>query len=120
MMTFPRSISRPCPRSLLPSDVPSVGMLYQYYHVILSDEGKAWTQEYAYRLYETLKTIPYAIGEGYSKFILTEDKIDDDIKVETSGNSRIVTIGEDAFYYANPFLVNLRWQIKEIIMKSLA
>lgn len=94
-------------KKIVPSDVPSVGMLYQYYHVILSDEGKAWTQEYAYRLYETLKTIPYAIGEGYSKFILTEDKIDDDIKVETSGNSRIVTIGEDAFYYANPFLVNL-------------
>lgn len=94
-------------KKIVPSDVPSVGMLYQYYHVILSDEGKAWTLEYAYRLYETLKTIPYAIGEGYSKFILTEDKIDDDIKVETSGNSRIVTIGEDAFYYANPFLVNL-------------
>lgn len=94
-------------KKIVPADVPSVGMLYQNYHIILSDEGKKWTQEYAYRLYETLKTIPYNIGEGYSKFILTEDKIDDDIKIETSGDSRTVTIGEDAFFYANPFLVNL-------------
>lgn len=94
-------------KKIVPADVPSVSMLYNNYHVILSDEGKKWTQEYAYRLYETLKTIPYSIGEGYSKFVLTADKIDDDIKIETSGNSRIVTIGEDAFYYANPFLVNL-------------
>lgn len=94
-------------KKIVPSDVPSMAMLYQNYHIILSDEGKKWTQEYAYRLYETLKTIPYSIGEGYSKFILTEDKIDDDIKIETSGDSRMVTIGEDAFYYANPFLVNL-------------
>lgn len=94
-------------KKIVPADVPSVGMLYQNYRIILSDEGKKWTQEYAYRLYETLKTIPYNIGGGYSKFILTEDKIDDDIKIETSGDSRIVTIGEDAFYYANPFLVNL-------------
>ena len=94
-------------KKIVPADVPSVGMLYQNYHIILSDEGKKWTQEYAYRLYETLKTIPYSIGEGYSKFVLTEDKIDDDIKIETSGDSRTVTIGEDAFYYANPFLVNL-------------
>ncbi len=94
-------------KKIVPADVPSVGMLYQNYRIILSDEGKKWTQEYAYRLYETLKMIPYNIGEGYSKFILTEDKIDDDIKIEASGDSRIVTIGEDAFYYANPFLVNL-------------
>ena len=94
-------------KKIVPADVPSVGMLYSNYHIILSDEDKKWTQEYAYRLYETLKTIPYNIGEGYAKFILTEDKIDDDIKIETSGNDRIVTIGEDAFYYANPFLVNL-------------
>ena len=94
-------------KKIVPADVPSVGMLYQNYHIILSDEGKTWTQEYAYRLYETLKTIPYCVFEGYSKFILTEDKIDDDINVEILGDSRIVTIGEDAFYYANPFLVNL-------------
>ncbi len=94
-------------KKIVPADVPSVGMLYQNYRIILSDEGKKWTQEYAYRLYETLKTIPYNIGGGYSKFILTEDKIDDDIKIEASGDSRIVAIGEDAFYYANPFLVNL-------------
>lgn len=94
-------------KKIVPADVPSVAMLYSDYHIILSDEDQKWTQEYAYRLYETLKTIPYYIGMGYSKFILTESKIDDDIKIETSGNDRIVTIGEDAFYYANPFLVNL-------------
>lgn len=94
-------------KKIVPANVASGAMLYNDYHIILSDDGKKWTQEYAYRLYETLKTIPYSVGEGYSKFILTEDKIDDDIKIETSGDSRIVTIGEDAFYYANPFLVNL-------------
>ena len=94
-------------KKIVPADVPSVAILYRDYHIILSDEGQKWTQEYAYRLYETLKTIPYSVAEGYSKFILTGDKIDDDIKIETSGNDRIVTIGKDAFYYANPFLVNL-------------
>lgn len=94
-------------KKIVPSDVSVAEYLNRYYHIILSDEGKKWTQEYAYRLLETLKTIPYGVGEDSAKFILTEDKIDDDIKVETSGTNRIVTIGEDAFYYANPFLVNL-------------
>ena len=94
-------------KMIVPSDVPSVGTLYRDYHVILSDEGKKWTLEYAYRLLETLKTIPYSVGDSYSKFILTDSKIDDDIDIKFSGESRTVTLGEDAFYYANPFLVNL-------------
>lgn len=95
-------------KKIVPADVPSMSIIKRDYHIILSDEGKKWTQEYAYRLLETLKTIPYSVSEsGYAKFILTEDKLTDDIKIETFGDSSIVTISEDAFYYANPFLVNL-------------
>ena len=97
-------------KQIVPADVPSVGLLYNDYHIILSDEGVKWTQEYAYRLLETLKTIPadYTYWHTfYAKFILTKEKINDDINIEKVGDDRIVTISEDAFYYANPFLVSL-------------
>lgn len=97
-------------KQIVPSDVPSQQQLYRTYHIILSDDGKKWTQEYAYRLLETMKTVIFGqVGheEGFSKFVLTTDKFNDDLKIENIGKDRVVTISEDAFYYANPFLVNL-------------
>ncbi len=95
-------------KKIVPSDVPSMSILYNNYHIILSDEGEAWTQEYAYRLLETMKTLPCEIpAEKFDKFTLTSSSIDDDIKVEDLGEGKHVTISKDAFYYANPFLVSL-------------
>ncbi len=95
-------------KKIVPSDVASMSVLYNNYHIILSDEGEPWTQEYAYRLLETMKTLPCEIpAEKFDKFLLTSSYIDDDIKVEDLGEGKQVTISKDAFYYANPFLVNL-------------
>lgn len=49
-------------KKIVPSDVPSVGILQSNYHIILCDDDRPWTQEYAYRLLETLKTIPHIPG----------------------------------------------------------
>lgn len=98
-------------KMVVPSDVPSMSLLYNDYHILLCDEGEPWTQEYAYRLLETMKTIetnPYGSHDApYSKFILTSGSINDDIAIEKSGDCQIVTLSKDAFIYANPFLVNL-------------
>lgn len=93
---------------IVPADVPYASRLYNDYGILLSDEGKPWTQEYAYRLLETMKTIwNYTMSDNPAKFILTSDHLDRDLTVEKNGDSRTVTISEDAFFYANPFLVTL-------------
>ena len=95
-------------KKIVPSDVPSMAILKDQYHIILVDEGKPWTQEYAYRILETVKTLPrdYA-GMTYCKFILTEDKLTDDLTMQKEEGGNTITISQDAFAYANPFLVNL-------------
>ncbi|MDR2496257.1 MAG: T9SS type A sorting domain-containing protein [Tannerellaceae bacterium] len=96
---------------IVPSDVPFVGVLQNQYNIILSDEEEAWTQEYAYRLAETMKTIPYFTyvhDLERSKFVLTNDRLFEDITVTKHGSgAKTVRISKDCFTYANPFLVNL-------------
>lgn len=94
-------------KKIVPANVPSWGILQSKYNILLSDEGEAWTQEYAYRLMETLKTIPYIVGDTPAKFTLTADKLNNDIVVTDLGNGKEVSLSKEAFYYANPFLVNL-------------
>lgn len=95
-------------KKIVPSDVPSHSILLDKYCIVLSDDGEQWTQEYAYRLMETMKTIyDYNWNRDTTIVKLTTDAIADDIKVETLGGGREVTISKDAFVYANPYLVNL-------------
>ena len=91
---------------IVPSDVPSSHILLNQYKIILSDENECWSQEYAYRVLETIKTLPTRY-EKLSKFTLTSDHIADDITIKDLGDVMEVLISKDAFYYANPFLVNL-------------
>jgi hypothetical protein len=99
---------------IVPSDVPFTGVLQNNYNIILSDEEEAWTQEYAYRLVETLKTLPcfsaYNMATGQinpAKFVLTNDHLFEDIAITNYGDTaQIVRISKDCFVYANPFLVN--------------
>lgn len=95
-------------KMIVPADVPSFGILQNRYHVILANDEKEWTQEYAYRMVETFKTLPisYEITKK-AKFTLTADYIADDIMVTDLGEGYEVRISEAAFYYANPFLVTL-------------
>ncbi len=95
-------------KKIVPSDVPSHSILLDKYCYVLSDDGEPWTQEYAYRLMETMKTIyDYNWNRDTTIIKLTADAIADDIKVETLGGGKEVTISKDAFVYANPYLVNL-------------
>lgn len=96
---------------IVPSDVAFSGELLNKYNIILSDEEETWTQEYAYRLVETLKTITgfsMAAGETKpAKFVLIEDNLFEDIAIEKYDEAQIVRISKACFVYANPFLVNL-------------
>jgi hypothetical protein len=100
---------------IVPSDVPFMSVLQNSYNIILSDEEEAWTQEYAYRLVETLKTLPcfsrYNMATGQTKpakFVLTEEHLFEDITLtDHDGVAQTVRISKDCFAYANPFLVNL-------------
>ena len=96
-------------KKIVPADVPSQNILEIDYHIILSNEGVAWSQEYAYRLLETLKMFPQHIitGDDSTIILLTDEHITDDIMMENISGGRIVTLATDAFAYANPFLVNL-------------
>lgn len=95
-------------KKIVPSDVPSQSILKATYGFVLTDEDEPWTQEYAYRMYETMKTIPcYGWNEKTVIFRLTAQALADDITVENVDGGMIVTISKDAFVYANPFLVNL-------------
>lgn len=95
-------------KMIVPADVPSFGILENNYHIILANDGKVWTQEYAYRMVETLKTLPLDYSSfKTAKFSLTADHLADDITVTDLGEGYEVRISEDVFYYANPFLVNL-------------
>ncbi|MDH8701497.1 hypothetical protein M2138_000843 [Dysgonomonadaceae bacterium PH5-43] len=101
-------------KKIVPSDVAFAGELKNKYNIILSDEEEMWTQEYAYRLIESLKTLPcfsaYNMSEGKikpAKFVLTEDHIYEDITIDKQEDAQIVRISKACFVYANPFLVNL-------------
>lgn len=95
-------------KMIVPADVPSFGVLENNYHVVLANDGKEWTQEYAYRMVETFKTLPISYDSAKpAKFTLTDDHLTDDITVTDLGDGYDVRISEDVFYYANPFLVNL-------------
>lgn len=92
-------------KKIVPADVPYASILLENYNIILSEEDCCWTQEYAYRLVETLKTL--VAPEKRTKFILTDEKLTDDIRLEQLEDGDILTVSRDAFTYANPYLVNL-------------
>ncbi|MCM1356831.1 MAG: carboxypeptidase-like regulatory domain-containing protein [Staphylococcus sp.] len=95
-------------KKIVPSGVPSANILQNQYHILLVDDEEQWTQEYAYRMVETLKTLPgWYYDRPYAKFTLTSGHIADDITVAQLDGGYEVRISKDAFYYANPFLVSL-------------
>lgn len=107
-------------KKIVPADMPSTTLLYQNYNILLSDEGEPWTQEYAYRLLETLKIVPVDYGNlPLAKFTLTKDHLENDIIISDLGEGKEVIISEDAFYYSNPFLVSIEGVRGRFFSKSL-
>ena len=93
-------------------DESSANQLHHDYNILLVDSaGGSWTQEHAYRLLETMKSIPQQRRDPYeeqslpaSKWLLTSDHVEDDIRIADHENEddRTVLISEDAFVNASP------------------
>ena len=95
-------------KMIVPSGVSYASLLYTNYSIILSDDIEPWTEEYAYRLYETITTLPVDWKSKTRKLDLTSEHVADDITILDQADSvQEVTLSADAFYYANPFLVDL-------------
>ena len=93
-------------------DEASASQLHHDYNILLVDsESGSWTQEHAYRLLETMKSIPQKRRDPYreqslpaSKWLLTSDHLEDDIRITHNEDEdyRAVLVSEDAFVNASP------------------
>ena len=93
--------------------------LLQEYNIILSDDGEApWTGFYATGLLRTVKSIPHD-SISRAKFILTEKELADDILIEESNGSSIVTLTTKAFHYTNPKMVKLDGKVGHFFSRRL-
>lgn len=94
------------------ADLAAADTMLHDYNVILSDEGVPWNQEAAYRVLETMKTIPQPSAASAdpgslkpSKWILTNDALADDIEVVHAAAGDTVTLSAATLVYATPKLV---------------
>ncbi|MDE6287368.1 MAG: hypothetical protein K2M00_01120, partial [Muribaculaceae bacterium] len=104
-------------KAIVPADVPSQHNLLSYFQILLADDELPWTEEYAYRLWQTMQTFEIAANDnepGYksdrpvSKFILTSELLPDDMTITDMGDgNKIVKVSKDAFAYANPYYVSI-------------
>ena len=85
--------------------------LYTEYGIILADApDKAWDNESAYAIYQTIKKIPLREVRDentdyreYSKWTLTDELLTNDVSViKDSDGNRIVTVSSIVFANANP------------------
>lgn len=110
-------------KMIVPADVPSFSVLKEKYNIVLANDEKPWSQEYAYRMVETMKTLPLFYNKypqlKPAKFSLTAEHLADDISVVNVEGGYEVRISEDAFYYANPFLVDLDGKRGRLFSKRL-
>ena len=93
-------------------DESSANQLHHDYNILLVDSASgSWTQEHAYRLLETMKSIPQQRRDPYeeqslpaSKWLLTSDHVEDDIQIANHENEdeRTVLISADTFVNASP------------------
>lgn len=87
----------------VPDNSASQKLLDQY-GILLSNDELAWNFEDSYALLETMRTIPQDVRDSVqaqkdvaSKWILTDQHIDSDIKVTSTGTYKTVEISRDAF-----------------------
>jgi len=98
------------------------------YKITLDNEYQIWSQEYAYRLLETLRKIPQEMVDPYNsatslatstRWVLVDYFLENDIKIQKSGTATTVFIAKEAFVYANPFLVRLDGDVGKFYSKRL-
>lgn len=93
------------------SDSSAAIRLNRNYSMLLVDsDSGSWTQEHAYRLLETMKTIPQddrpsfeAESRRPSRWLITSEHVENDIRITGgSGADTTVLISEEAFVNASP------------------
>ena len=85
-------------------------LLHDYNITLVNDGDNAWTHEHAYRLWQTMESIPQRKRDSYgeqllppSKWIMVSEHVADDIRIDADTNgSRTVSISVDVFVYATP------------------
>ena len=83
---------------------------HNYNILLVNEQGyEQWSQEYAYRILETMKSIPQVTRDFYqeqslnpSKWMLSSDFISDDILITESDGNKTITISTAAFIHASP------------------
>ncbi len=96
-------------------DDSSANQLHHDLNILLVDSGEAkWTQEHAYRIAETMKSIPQERRDPYkaqtlmpSRWYLTNDFIEDDIQVSVKNGYKTVIISAAVFVNATPKIAKI-------------
>ena len=96
-------------------DDSSANKLQHDFNILLVDSDNAkWTQEHAYRIAEIMKTIPQDKRDEYkvqslvaSKWLLTNEFIEDDIQITVTGGFKTILISEAAFINASPKMAKI-------------
>ena len=92
------------------ADNSSANVLAHDYNMLLVDSDDAsWSQEHAWRLLTTMRSIPQETRDPYraqslvaSQWLLTPRHLEGDIEVRTDRSSPVVLVSEAAFVNANP------------------
>lgn len=99
--------------AVVPADPSAAPSLREDYSIILSSEQVAWTQEYASRFLGMMKIIPQLNNGALpaprkaSKWILTDQLIADDIRIEQGDGGDTITLSTAAMVNASPRMVLL-------------
>lgn len=80
--------------------------LEKEYGILLSNEKNEWEDTHSYALLELIKTIPLE-NLAASKWILTDDHIEGDIKITKTSSHSTVEISTDAFENAIPKIAEI-------------
>ncbi len=87
----------------------AIQLLHDYNIRLVDSPSGDWTQEHAYRLLRTMRSIPQPRRDSYdrqhlapSDWILASDHVAQDIRVDITGGRQHVTVSEAAFANAAP------------------
>lgn len=107
-------------------DSNAINKLLHNYNIILSDENIKWSQEYSQRFLEIMDSIPQekikhngAFENKSSKWILTNEHLDNDINIVYGEEGDIIIISKDAFINETPRLAKIEGIQKKYYSKKL-
>ena len=69
--------------------------------------GTEWSGAHAYKLLQTFESIPQHRNHPISLWKLSNSHIHNDIEIDFQGDTKVVTVAEEAFTYAKPLLAEI-------------